>query len=86
LRLQSQPRKPRDQWLTKRQREVLYFLHKHFRRFDVMPSHRDIAEHFGWNSSKAAQDHLRVLRDKGYIRIYAGVPRGIKLLKGAGRP
>ena len=51
-----------------------------------MPSHRDIAEHFGWNSSKAAQDHLRVLRDKGYIRIYAGVPRGIKLLKGAGRP
>jgi len=53
--------------LTERQREILDFLRAHQRERSVVPSLREIARHFGFRSMTAAADHIRALRQKGYL-------------------
>ncbi|HRQ88611.1 MAG TPA: repressor LexA, partial [Bacteroidia bacterium] len=47
--------------LTTRQQEVLDFLQSEHRRTGIMPSTREIQEHFGFASQTAAVSHLRAL-------------------------
>ena len=53
--------------LTARQQEILDFLHAEHRRSGIMPSTREIQEHFGFASQTAAVSHLRALEKKGVI-------------------
>ena len=53
--------------LTARQQEVLDYLQSVHRRFGIMPSTREIQEHFGFASQTAAVSHLRALERKGAI-------------------
>lgn len=53
--------------LTDRQQEILDFLHSEHRRTGIMPSTREIQEHFGFASQTAAVSHLRALEKKGVI-------------------
>lgn len=53
--------------LTTRQQEVLDFLQSEHRRTGIMPSTREIQEHFGFASQTAAVSHLRALERKGAI-------------------
>ena len=53
--------------LTARQQEILDFLHAEHRRTGIMPSTREIQEHFGFASQTAAVSHLRALEKKGVI-------------------
>jgi len=53
--------------LTVRQQEVLDFLQSEHRRSGIMPSTREIQEHFGFASQTAAVSHLRALERKGAI-------------------
>lgn len=53
--------------LTKRQQEVLDYLESEHRRSGIMPSTREIQEHFGFASQTAAVSHLRALERKGAI-------------------
>jgi len=46
-----------------------------------MPTYREIAERFNWNSPKAAVDHVRGLVKAGYVRVAPGKARGIELLR-----
>jgi len=53
--------------LTARQQEVLDFLLSEHRRTGIMPSTREIQQHFGFASQTAAVSHLRALEKKGAI-------------------
>jgi len=53
--------------LTDRQQEVLDFLQQEHSSKGLMPSTREIQEHFGFASQTAAVSHLRALEKKGVI-------------------
>jgi repressor LexA len=65
--------------LTPRQKEAFSFIRKHIGNAGRPPTRREIADHFGWSSANAAEDHLRALSRKGAITIDAGKSRGIVL-------
>lgn len=66
--------------LTQRQFEVLEFIKECQRLEGNSPTFREIAEHFGFKSPKAAADHVAALEKKGYVRRRGGCSRGIELI------
>ena len=66
--------------LTNRQHEVLAFIEDAMAQIGVMPSTREIQEHFGFASQTAAVNHLRALEKKGVIQRYAGKARAMALV------
>ena len=66
--------------LTPRQTEILDFLHEFRRKEKIVPTYREIADNFGFKSTKAATDHVCALEKKGYLRRHSGRSRGIELL------
>ena len=66
--------------LTERQQEVLGFIEESLEQTGVMPSTREIQEHFGFASQTAAVNHLRALEKKGVIQRYAGKARAMALV------
>jgi repressor LexA len=79
--------------LTERQREVLAFLEARMRQSGLMPSTRELQQHFGFSSQTAAVNHLRALERKGAIKRQAGKARAVRLAAkpargggGSGRP
>jgi repressor LexA len=69
--------------LTSRQTEILDFLHEFRRKEKIVPTYREIADNFGFKSTKAATDHVCALEKKGYLRRHSGRSRGIELLTSA---
>jgi repressor LexA len=69
--------------LTPRQTEILDFLHEFRRKEKIVPTYREIADNFGFKSTKAAADHVCALEKKGYLRRHSGRSRGIELLTSA---
>ncbi len=67
--------------LTDRQRKVLKHIVRCIQGEGYPPTVREIAEHFGFRSPRAASDHLEALERKGYIRLM-GTARGIQLADG----
>ena len=65
--------------LTARQRQVLEFIESEGRGSGRPPTVREIAEHFGFRSPRAASDHLDALERKGWIERDRGSARGIRL-------
>ena len=65
--------------LTERQQEVLDFLEDELNRTGVMPSTREIQEHFGFASQTAAVNHLKALERKGVIQRLSGKARAVAL-------
>jgi repressor LexA len=65
--------------LTKRQREIFDFICDVMRGENRPPTVREIAEHFGFRSPKAATDHLDALERKGYIRRRDRKARNIEI-------
>ena len=62
---------------TDRQRAVFDFVCQAIRREGRPPTVREIADHFGFGSPKAASDHLAALERKGYISRRRGTSRNI---------
>jgi repressor LexA len=69
--------------LTPRQTEILDFLHEFQHKEKIVPTYREIADKFGFKSTKAATDHVCALEKKGYLRRHSGRSRGIELLTSA---
>lgn len=44
------------------------------------PTRMEIAAHFGFRSSNAAEDHLRALEKKGHVFLKPNCARGIFLI------
>ena len=65
--------------LTARQQEILDYLREELIRSGIMPSTREIQEHFHFASQTAAVNHLKALEKKGAIRRTAGKARAVAL-------
>lgn len=68
-----------DDFLTKRQKEILEFIASFRRREGVSPTHREICEHFGFTSYGTAHKHLKLLRRKGFLRRHDHQKRGLEI-------
>ncbi|QTA92525.1 LexA repressor [Desulfonema magnum] len=66
--------------LTPRQSEILNFLTEFQDKKGISPTYREIADYFGFKSTKAAADHVAALEKKGYVRRHNGRSRGIQIL------
>ena len=71
--------------LTARQQEILDFLQSVHRKSGIMPSTREIQEHFGFASQTAAVSHLRALEKKGAIIKRDRKARSLQLADAADR-
>ena len=65
--------------LTKRQEEILSLIKSHISDFGFPPTRADIAKTLGFKSPNAAEQHLRAIEKKGFIKILSGASRGIVL-------
>lgn len=71
--------------LTARQQEILDYLQSVHRQSGIMPSTREIQEHFGFASQTAAVSHLRALEKKGAIIKRDRKARSLQLADAADR-
>ena len=55
--------------LTKRQSEILGYLHGHIQQQGYAPSFEEIAEKFGFQSLATVHEHLTNLERKGYTLV-----------------
>ena len=65
--------------LTKRQKKILNLIKSHISDFGFPPTRADIAKTLGFKSPNAAEQHLRAIEKKGFIKILSGASRGIVL-------
>lgn len=73
--------------LTKRQKEILDYIHGFIAEHGYAPSFEEIAEHFGYASLATVHEHLSNLERKGYIRKAYNESRSIELVEpGLGAP
>ena len=66
--------------LTKRQRQVLEFIQDKLDSGTLIPTYREIAAHFGFNSPNAVLIHIKALRNKGYLQNQPGRARSLQVL------
>jgi len=66
--------------LTKRQRRVLEFIQDQQDSAGLVPTYREIAAHFGFNSPNAALAHIKALRGKGFLRNQPGRARTFQVV------
>ncbi|MDT8384286.1 MAG: transcriptional repressor LexA [Gammaproteobacteria bacterium] len=69
------------QGLTKRQQQVLDMIRNFIDDYNVPPTRVEIAHAMGFRSANAAEDHLKALLRKGFIEMYAGSSRGIRIVE-----
>ncbi|MBN9403449.1 MAG: transcriptional repressor LexA, partial [Burkholderiales bacterium] len=69
--------------LTARQSQILDIIRQAVQQAGRPPTRAEIARQLGFRSANAAEDHLRALERKGYIRLSAATSRGIQLTEQA---
>ena len=69
--------------ITQRQKEILAFIEKTIRLRALAPTIREICDHFGFASPRAAQKHLRALVRKGLLTKEPGKARALRVLRPA---
>ena len=67
--------------LTKRQLEILDLIYASIDENGMPPTRSEIADNLGFKSLNAAEDHLKALEKKEFIKLVPNVSRGIKILK-----
>lgn len=65
--------------LTRRQQEILAFIHQALEAEGRPPTRAEVCRAFGFKSPNAAESHLRALAAKGAITLAEGRARGIRL-------
>ena len=65
--------------LTERQKEILDLIKSYIGNYGFPPTRADISKELGFKSANAAEQHLRAIEKKGYIKILSGASRGIIL-------
>jgi repressor LexA len=66
--------------LTAEQGRVLNFIISTFKKIGMPPTMREIAQNLGYKSVNNARQHLRLIEQKGYVRLFQGKARGIEIL------
>ncbi|MDG2019773.1 MAG: transcriptional repressor LexA [SAR86 cluster bacterium] len=67
--------------LTDRQKEILDLIKSFIGDYGFPPTRAEISKKLGFKSANAAEQHLRAIEKKGYIKILSGASRGIVLSK-----
>lgn len=65
--------------LTARQAQVLNLVRRAILATGRPPTRAELAQALGFRSANAAEDHLKALARKGYLKLTAGSSRGIQL-------
>jgi len=65
--------------LTQRQQQILDLIRDHIDATGFPPTRAEIANHLGFRSANAAEEHLKALARKGVIELTSGTSRGIRL-------
>ena len=65
--------------LTERQQEILNLIKSNIAELGFPPTRADISKRLGFKSPNAAEQHLRAIEKKGFIKILSGASRGIIL-------
>ena len=66
--------------LTRRQQQVLDFIRREQEQGGVAPTLAEIASHFGFRCLTTVADHLRLIRQKGFLAASDGRARALKLV------
>jgi repressor LexA len=72
--------------LTKRQKQILDYIHGFIDEQGYAPSFEEIAQSFGYSSLATVHEHLSNLERKGYIRKSYNESRSIEMLPRDGSP
>ncbi len=67
--------------LTRRQQEILTFVHRYADAHGYPPSVREIGQALGLTSSSTVHSHLTALEKKGYLRRDPSKPRALEILR-----
>ena len=65
--------------LTDRQKEILDLIKSYMGDYGFPPTRAEISKLLGFKSANAAEQHLRAIEKKGFIKILSGASRGIIL-------
>src|SRR5271170_2278834 len=65
---------------TRAQRRVLEFIQSEIHADRPAPTHQEIAERFGFRSTRAAACHLEALKRKGFIESEPGKVRALRVI------
>ncbi|HKZ34264.1 MAG TPA: helix-turn-helix domain-containing protein, partial [Patescibacteria group bacterium] len=66
--------------LYKKQKQILDFLSQYIQKYGFSPTLREIAHAIGVSSLATVHEHLETLVQKGVIKRFEGVVRGIEIL------
>lgn len=70
--------------LTPCQARVLALIQRFVTEQGIPPTRAEIARALGFRSPNAAEDHLKALARKGYVRLIPGISRGIQITSSCG--
>ena len=65
--------------LTKAQQRILNFIQDELRAERPVPTHQEIADQFGFRSTRAAACHLAALKKKGVLESLPGKARSLRI-------
>jgi len=66
--------------LTKKQKLILDYITEFIATYEYAPSYREIAEHFGLNSTATIFEHIKALEDKGYLKGSEKTARSLEIV------
>ena len=64
--------------ITKRQRDIVNYIHEFIAAHRYSPSYREIGSHFGFSSLGSVYKHIHTLRKKGVLQLEAMSSRSLK--------
>jgi len=65
---------------TQRQKEVLDFIKKYKKLYGYSPTYKEIAKGLGLSSKSSVWEHVKRLREQGYLKISEGDARSLELV------
>jgi repressor LexA len=69
--------------LTTEQERVVAYIQKYRQETGFPPTVREIADALGYRSPNNVRQHLRLIEQKGFIRLLPGKARGIEIVSSA---
>jgi len=65
--------------LTQKQKQILDFIQKRQRTDGTTPTYQEIAERFAFKSLNSVTEHVRLLRQKGFLESEPGKARSLRI-------
>lgn len=65
--------------LTRKQQQILDFILKWQRTEGATPTYQEIADEFGFHSLNSVTEHVRLLRQKGFLESEPGKARSLRV-------